>query len=898
MAKEQPFRSIEMRGRQSSVRSDLQAADHTQKLAEYNRRELQKQKDSHEALNNERRFRNFNSQVLEETALQQQRLEMANLSTNAELAAKAKEIIGRRELEGERMRIQQEDQIRRMKNSQEIIRNQLQQQLQVQEANTISEFGNQLLNFSQTLYKQKAEQINEANKRLQAQGQLDYITGNLGEGSQDLSDAQSARVALGMSLDTAAAQLDAEGKPTDATNIRAHNGHYQYGIQEGMAIKHGLELKGYLQQAKEDAIANGVLNFGDPSADAKLQVFLQTKTIDFMVERGLTSLPIEIQQKYLAKTLITAQASVMSEFNEANQKYTLDASIGLVRNQIRTGSKSPAFAEDLPNMLSQLFTKDPENFSNNLTKVYSDLKADTYETGDMTALDTLITTIEADQRLTAFGQDVINDYLKYEETFDKAKAKAADEAAKELADRLSAQATEELMTITDVTTLTERRQFYWDQADNLPLIQRAAVREKLAKFNASNLESSKNANDAFLATPGATPENIRERIALNPQMPQSEKDRLAKAANSIEKLAESNPQYQTTLRRAKGSIEALRPSVPSEQLKLDPQIRVQIDEAVKRRKEELDIRFQAWVTDGVGDKNADTMKEWFDKQTDLLKDTIKLSDDGKVEELQVTEDEFSYGAEAAVKFTPQPIGNTQRNGVFFTGKESRSAARRGALGRLDSSTGVFLNPPEIVAFVERYEKTGLIDPLVRDLAIQAGVSPKEFMQNQANLWGMPGEIQPYDTQIKVSPVTQRVSRDQAYNFALDEGLGRGGAIMFANSMMEESTGNPLATHDPDPNGKPTGFGLFGHRLSRKDALEAFAAEKGKSPSDPTVQMQYAISELRAYKNSPQYGHVYEAVFAENPTTLQLVVAQRDWLRFHSSLHGKRENSLVNDLLKY
>jgi len=897
MAKEQPFRSIEMRGRQSSVRSDLQAADHTQKLAEYNRRQLQKQKDSHEALNNERRFRNFNSQVLEETAIQQQRLEMANLSTNAELAAKAKEIIGRRELEGERMRIQQEDQIRRMKNSQEIIRNQLQQQLQVQEANTISEFGNQLLSFSETLYRQKADQINEANKRLQAQGQLDYITGNLGEGSQDLSDAQTARVALGMSLDTAAAQLDAEGKPTDATNIRAHNGHYQYGIQEGMAIKHGTELKGYLQQAKEDAIANKLLNFGDPSADAKLQVFLQTKTIDFMVERGLTSLPIEIQQKYLAKTLITAQASVMAEFNEANQKYTLDASIGLVRNQIRTGSKSPAFAEDLPNMLSQLFTKDPENFSANLTKVYSDLKADTYETGDMTALDTLITTIEADQRLTAFGQDVINDYLKYEETFDKAQAKAADDKAKELADRLLAGFNEEATTIDDVTTLTERRQFYFDQAENLPLIQRSRVRTELNKFNASDLESVKNANDAFLATPGATPENLRER-ALDPRQPQSEKDRLIRAANSIEKLAESNPQYKTTLRRQKGSIETLRPTVPNEQLKLDPQIRVQIDEAVKRRKEELDIRFQAWVTDGVGEKNADTMKEWFDKQTDLLKDPIVLSDDGKVEELRVTEDEFSYGAEDAVKFTPQPIGNTQRNGVFFTGKESRSAARRGALGRLDSTTGVFLNPPEIVAFVEKYEKTGLIDPLVRDLAIQAGVTPKEFMQNQADLWGMPGEIQPYDTQIKVSPVTQRVSRDQAFNFALDEGLGRGGAIMFANSMMEESTGNPLAEHDPDPNGKPTGFGLFGHRLTRKDALEAFAAEKGKSPSDPTVQMQYAISELRAYKNDPYYGHVYEAVFAENPTMGQLVEAQRDWLRFHSSLHGKRENSLVNDLLKY
>ena len=85
MAKEQPFRSIEMRGRQSSVRSDLQAPDTTRQMAAAARNEMQQLQASHEALNASKRFQNFNEQVLEERAIEQQRLEAANLSTNTQI---------------------------------------------------------------------------------------------------------------------------------------------------------------------------------------------------------------------------------------------------------------------------------------------------------------------------------------------------------------------------------------------------------------------------------------------------------------------------------------------------------------------------------------------------------------------------------------------------------------------------------------------------------------------------------------------------------------------------------------------------------------------------------------------------------------------------------------------
>lgn len=898
MAKEQPFRSIEMRGRQSSVRSDLRAPDRTKQMAELARQEKQRVQSSHEALNAARRFENFNQQVVDDVAIQQQRLEAANLSTNSRLAAKANEILGRQELENERLRIQQEDQVRRMQNSQEIIRNQLQQQFSAQEAKSLSNFGNQLLNFSETLYKQKAEEINEANQRLQAQGQLDGMLKARGLNNQTIDLAQTSRATTGMRLDNEARQLDSEGKPNDATNLRSHNGFYTHGMQEGIAIANAYEFKGYLQKAKEEAIAAGVLQFGEPNADQKLQLFLQNKTIDFLVERGLVNLPPEIQNKYLAKTLIVGQLEVFTEFNDANQKYTLDASIGLVRNQIRTASKSSEFAADLPNMLGQLFTKDPENFSKNLGKVFQDLKADSYESGDMTSLDTLVTIIKSDDRLLAAGQDVISDYLKYEQTFDKAQSEAANAAAQEQLDNLKASFQVQAADIQDVTVLTQLRADYMAQAQGLPLKQRGALLSWLNDQGAASLDAVKNSNDFFLSQPGATPENIDARIDANPGMPDSEKDRLRRARDAKLKLKATNPLYENQILMAKASIEGLRPTVEKERLTLDPQIKDKINAAVRLRQKQLDLRFNAWVTDGIGEKNAETMKAWLDNQIDLLKDPIALTDEGDIPELSLSSFEFEAGAEKAVKFKTQPIGNTSRNGVFFTGKESRARARSGALGRLDSSTGVFLNPPEIVAAVNKYETDGLIEPLVRDLAIQAGVTPKTFLEEQAKLWGMPGSIQPFDPQIKVSPVTKTVSMDDAFNFAINEGLGRGGAIMFANSMMMESSGNPLAEHDPDENGKPTGFGLFGHRESRWEALEKFAADRGKNPKDPTVQMQYAISELRAYKDHPYFGDVYATVFSENPEPKQLVLAQRKWLRFAESLHGFRKKSLENDLSNY
>ncbi len=903
MAKEQPFRSIEMRGRQSSVRSDLRAPDRTQQMAEFARRESQKLQSAHEARNAAKRFQNFNDQVLDDVAIQQQRLEAANLSTNATLAAKAQEILGRQELENERLQIQQQDQIRRMRNSQEIIRNQLELQQGAQQAQSISEFGNQLLNFSQTLYKQKADQINEANQRLQAQGQLDGMLSRYGSGNAVLDQAQGARVATGMRIDNEARQLDAEGKPNDATNLRAHNGFYTYGVQEGIAIKNGLELKGYLQQAKEDAFEAKVLNFGDPNFDQKLQVFLQEKTIDFMIERGLTSLPAEIQNKYLAKTLITSQMQVATEANEANQKFTIESSIGLARNQIRTAAKSPEFAADLPNMLNQLFAKDPEGFSSNLGKVFGDLKADALESNSMQSLDTLVTIINSDERLIAAGQDVISEYLEFEEEFDRRAATAANKESKEIAENVKSQflLTVNSGQITSASDLAKQRDFFAQQAMQLPLTQAAPLLEFINNYTVSDLKVVQNANEAFLSE-APTPAEARARVVQYPGMGEAEKERLLKYADRLEKTLEDNPGYKSILDQSLAQIELTRPELKNSQLQQHPHIKGQIDEAIERRQEKLKQRFYAWASDGQGDKAPKDLQEWLQlpAQKQLLETPVQVTSTNlgrgnramSVPELKVDLGEYEQGAqftegdEFPTGLTLTEIDYTDgKKAVFYTTPNLRARARGGKFGILDSERGVFLTRPEVMEMGAAYEATGAVDPLLRDLAAQANVTPRRFLNDQGALLGMQGSIQePKEIAIPREP-SGRVSVQTAETFAQNKGLSRRGAIWFAHVMQSESGGNPTQTHDDD-----TGYGLFAHRLSRRDQLFAFAEAQGKDKSDPVMQMEFALYELETF-----YPSIYNVITSSNPTNTQLIAAQEDWMRFHASLKDRRRKSLEDAL---
>lgn len=900
MANKQPFRSIQMRGQQPTETVNLRASDQTQALRAVADREAKKLQASHDARQNARRFQNLNAQIVDQQAIEQQRLQAQQLSTNQELAYEATNLLAKTRLENERTARQQSDQIRKMRNAQEIVRNQLELQQQSQQASSLSDFGEQLLNFSGTLWKQKADAINKANLRLQAQGQLDASLGRYADGDKTLDIAQNSRVSAGLRIDNEARELDRQGLYADATNLRSQNGFYVYGVQEGLAIKNARELHGYLQAAKEEAINAEVLNFGEPNADMKLQVFLQDKTIDFMVERGLTSLSPEIQQKYLAEAIIKSQLNVVTEFNEANQAFVKEQSVGLIRAQFRLAMNSDRYLEDGPMHLRALYGKDATNFAENLNDISKDAQAYALETGDLTALDQLKTMITNSFDFEVLAGDVLRDISKFTVTFEENQAKAANQAMEDAAEEFEAEWKLKAQTLTTAESLNEHRASGLEHINSadLPVKIKADLVDTLLNFGIQDSKVVANSNDEFLSDPNVTPEDIDARLDMFPQMPVEQRDRLVARRDDMLEQAEKDPKLQPTIDEALASIELTAPVIDGAELHQNPRLKDQINEAIELRQDQLKALIFNWRLDGEGEKTSRTLKDFLQDSAEAKRllerpiETERVNMTTRVKGLAFDYGDYTTGSQIPTAETPteRPLKYTNgRQATFYTSPETRLLVLSGIFGDIDSRNGVFLTRPEVQQMVADYESTGQVDDVLSGLSNRAGQTPRQFLQDQAQLLGMPGTVgEPIEDRTLPLSRSGHVSASDARSYARKKGLSNKGAIWFAHVMMAESAGNPTVTHD-----QGTGYGLFAMRLSRRDALFAFAEARGKDKSDPQVQMDFALNELKT-----SYGSIWSIITSSNPTNSQLIKAQQDWMRFAEEHRAQRARNLLNELNSY
>ena len=889
MAEQQPFRSVDYRGRQSFVRTGLVAPDRTGQIDELNTQQRADRERLNSALTAKARFEDANQRVLDQASDNALRLSQNQQLVSQELQNRSNEILQRQALANSQMQSEWNLQHQRMLKAQEIVDQQLRQQTQIQAAKAATGLGEALLGFSQTLHKQKADKINAANKRIQAAGRLRGILGNYKQPVEALEDIKDARLLNGMGLDAAARDADSRGLPNDATQLRSANGFYVDGVEEGIALKRVSELPSFLKESVDQAMLQGDLRYGTPDADKNLQLFLQQRTIDFMMESGLDNIHPDVLNQYLPEALVRAHAAIAKDFNSNNHKFTVDAQVGIARDQIRTASRSTdTFAQNLPRLLTQLVSKDPLKVSENLKATFKDLKADALDSGDLGAIDTLISVLDASDDLRPQAQDVFNDYVDFRQNYQKQRAEAANKAAKESADMLKGGFLVEAQGITDASTLSELRDKYLQQAQMLPLAQSGDLMEFLNGYTAQDLNQVKIQAEEFLAN-RPTPQQIKNLVRQNPAMPEGEKKKLLDTAKSIETQLKENPQYKEIIDRAQQSI--VLPPLTSAMLTLNPTLKENLNRVRKQRQEELMRRFMDWVV-RPGEKSSRDLQEWLKtKNQDLL--------DLKKNPLQESELSINYGSfdAGAEKLSPifqqgapkQQIGNTQNYGIFFTTPQLRQQARSGKLGTIDARSGVFLLPAEVVDLTAKFEK-GIVDPLLVDLSRRANETPAGFLTQQAKRWNLPGTVQTPEPTISLSPTSGRVREGDAYSFALNSGLSHRGAIMFANAMMEESGGNTQAIHD-----QGTGYGLFGHRLSRRTALINHATQMGRTKSDPVAQMSYALAELNATRNNPRTAHIWATITAPNPTPAALFNAMRDWLRFADYVYPKRRQSLINAL---
>ncbi len=89
------------------------------------------------------------------------------------------------------------------------------------------------------------------------------------------------------------------------------------------------------------------------------------------------------------------------------------------------------------------------------------------------------------------------------------------------------------------------------------------------------------------------------------------------------------------------------------------------------------------------------------------------------------------------------------------------------------------------------------------------------------------------------PASRKVDPDALTKQLTGLGYSPSGANGILQNIIRESGGDPTQVGDDG-----TSLGLFQHHAERKSALEKFAKDQGKAPTDPDVQVAFADQELR------------------------------------------------------
>lgn len=876
------FRTVEYQGSRSERQAYIQAPDTSRALeisAEYNQRNLAA---GQEGVNQINQLAARNNERLDNIALDNQRLAMAQQSTRNELALRASQMIGQQRLDNMKLRDGWQSEIERIRLTHQTMRDELRLKISAQESEALTVLGAGIAQFSQTLWKQRVEETNKRNQELQAQGLMDELLGFGSTKVEDLSrvdQAQHMRLAKQAEGQLVAQSLEKNGRPVDATRIRADNPFYLYGQQEGMMLKAASELPGYLQKVVEEAQSSGVLKKGDPNADVALGVILNTASRKFFVEKGLLGVPPAIAAKYMGDTLLRSQASLVKQFNAENKAYVKEAqervALGQALMAFDQVGKDPAEAQKI---VSQMINNSADAGAEGLLKLFKSYAAQANMSGNRAPLDNLMQTP---------GMEFLaGEYAQWQQNWQETAARNAEKANKEYADRIEGSFLAELSQV-NPNQVPALREKYMDLARTLPIDLAGPLMQKIGKTTIADASSASTAlNDLVETTPIAQlPAAIARFKADNPGLPNSVIQQADKALKAFEKSL--SPEAQQLIEEAKRSIVGLSDPKEDALRRMDGAYLDKRDAVIRNRQDRFEQRAKAyWQTPGA---SIDGFRNWMQqKNQDLLKAPIRPDKNGNFPELT-----RSLTVRPSSSTVPSlPSGNFNgRKVTFFTSEKAREKVISGHYGRINATTSLVLTPNEIISGVTSYEAGNGHLPVVQQLAARAGMTPEALLITQAQMYNMSGRLEP-PKEVRQTPAYlqgtnggQRVSRDYARSFALSAKLSERGAIWLATNMMDESGGDPNKVHDDG-----TGFGLFGHRLERRDALINYAKQRGLPPNDAQTQLEFAVWEI---KN--KYPSVWSIVTAPNPTLNQLWRASKAWEGFNKKHDNHRFNSLKNAL---
>jgi hypothetical protein len=207
------------------------------------------------------------------------------------------------------------------------------------------------------------------------------------------------------------------------------------------------------------------------------------------------------------------------------------------------------------------------------------------------------------------------------------------------------------------------------------------------------------------------------------------------------------------------------------------------------------------------------------------------------------------------------------------------------------NTDIVFSQQQISDAVANYEKNGTWPEFMVDIAAKTGRSVKSMVQAQARVYGGSGVIMdPGNYKLPPSPSgSGKISFDAVQNFGKSSGMSQRGAIAFATMVRDESGGDPII---PGDSGNAQGL-MQWNRVGSPDRvqrLQKFAAQRGKPVTDPGIQLNYSIYEMKNF-----YPSVWSVLSSRNPTNNQLWRATVEYLGFSPSVYAQRKASLEASL---
>jgi hypothetical protein len=855
-----PFRSVQQRASQAEGISNLKAPDRSKQTAELARQQNVQNQNLQTVIGLNQQFTAFNQQTLSDIDINNQRLVQAQLSDNKELSFKARQMRQSQGLADDKMLADFDSQILNLKNSQQVTANQLKQQQDIARDNSITNFGESFLKFSQTLVEERAERINKANRRIQAGAMLDGFLSQLNSETPALDAAQQARVDANVTLSEAANADETAGRINDATELRSNNGFYNYGYAEGVALKAASSFGNYLSEKQKEF--EDKFPFGSPDAYIMQQSFIRQATIDFIDKNNLSSIPPEVLNKYFARTALSAQAAVAKEFNDKNNQYVKKASVSRAVSELRTAGmpyqgpsrgafNESVFASDVSKSLTVLIKADPVNASANVKKAYDALKADAKLGGNLKPLKTFIGILEGEKFFSYFANDALNDYPTFLRNEEKEVKREMDEISSERADKLLLQL-ERLDGITDIDTRDAKRNQILDQLGSLNDNDRLRVTKQVNDLPIINNKAATEARDLWLNSGERTAEDVRNFAELNKrQLGGDVYLDTVKIADQYAKVSKPDPAITDKFKQVKDAIDGLRPTIKQEQARLDASLVNRINNAVSRRQDQLQRRFNIWKRS----EQRTSFEEFLKANKDLTESLI-------------TDKEFKTGFNEplptnapGVKKTAIPNVTNGLNTFAFTTPLERQNARSGAYGVLEPSANVYLEVAEVRDQVALYEQ-GNTSGLLKDLSRAAGTKPVDFLRQQMDLMGIQGTVDDPKPDSFTKPKRGWQPFKSTQTFYAEQGLTANTADALSQLVVSLSSGNPNLGSGQK--------GLFDFNAQEQNLLYEFAESTSRDPLDPYTQLEYVSKKIDSFKTgNSQQKTAFRFLAASKPTNDQL-----------------------------